>query len=234
MTQRYLNSSERILDERGHANLSYVSDTPVTKELVEGILKITEITVKPGMGFLPHLHKGIDLITIPLEGKLERVNSTGESYVIERGTVNVLETGWGIQHYEYNKSCSTELKCVELEFRNAKLTKPRNRLYVTDPKPNTIKRLLNCKRDDEIGSYGYSVLSVNLEAGSSKRFIKESESHEVVFYIIDGLIRIGEHLLLSGDTFVCNSDIKCDVFCKTASHFIVAEIRAPRNKHFNN
>ena len=60
--------------------------------------------VAPGEGFQTHPHKNMEVVSIPLKGKLRHGDSIANTRTITSGDVQVMSTGSGILHSEYNGS----------------------------------------------------------------------------------------------------------------------------------
>ena len=58
--------------------------------------------IDAGMGFDRHPHDNMEIVTIPLEGKLEHKDSMGNTMLILSGDVQIMSAGTGIFHSEYN------------------------------------------------------------------------------------------------------------------------------------
>jgi redox-sensitive bicupin YhaK (pirin superfamily) len=60
--------------------------------------------IAPGMGFGPHAHRDMEIITYVLEGGLRHRDSTGENHVLRPNEVQTMSAGSGIVHSEFNAS----------------------------------------------------------------------------------------------------------------------------------
>ncbi|MDC7993571.1 pirin family protein [Altibacter sp. HG106] len=230
MASKIIQSDARIEDARGFAHLKYISDQPEMNEILTGILKVTEISIEPGMGFLPHTHKHIDLVTIPLQGSLERVNSNGENILIQPGTVNVIRAGNGISHYEYNSSKEHSCQCLELEFTNASNKRATSLLYETSRLDNCLKAIIRNKESKSPLSSGYDVYVGNFRKDQVYTYKKKKDTNVVVAYILQGKLEVGKEIMSERETLICDKDDYCRLTFKEDSFIVLAEIILPWNK----
>lgn len=70
-----------------------------------GLLRVlNDDYVKAGMGFGTHPHKNMEIISIPIKGKIKHKDSMNHNAVIETGEVQVMSAGTGVEHSEFNSS----------------------------------------------------------------------------------------------------------------------------------
>jgi quercetin 2,3-dioxygenase len=82
--------------------------------------------VTGGMGFGTHPHNNMEIISIPLEGDLEHMDSMGNVSVIKHGDVQVMSAGTGITHSEYNENKDKPVKFLQIwVFPNKENVAPR-------------------------------------------------------------------------------------------------------------
>ncbi len=80
-----------------------------------GALRVlNDDTVAPGMGFDTHPHKNMEVVSIPLKGYLRHGDSLEHSEVITPGDIQVMSTGTGIYHSEYNDSKTENLEFLQI------------------------------------------------------------------------------------------------------------------------
>jgi redox-sensitive bicupin YhaK (pirin superfamily) len=70
--------------------------------------------VEGGNGFGAHPHDNMEIISIPLEGKLEHKDSMGNSGTIEPNEIQVMSAGTGVRHSEFNGSATDPVKFLQI------------------------------------------------------------------------------------------------------------------------
>lgn len=118
-----------------------------------GALRVlNDDTVHGGMGFGTHPHDNMEIISIPLEGDLQHRDSMGNVAVIQKGDIQVLSAGTGIQHSEYNKNPDEPVKFLQIWiFPNKRNVTPRYD-QITIPqedKQDKLLQVLSPDPDDE-------------------------------------------------------------------------------------
>lgn len=118
-----------------------------------GTLRVlNDDSVKGGMGFGKHPHDNMEIISIPLEGDLEHKDSMGNTTVIRKGDIQVMSSGTGIYHSEYNKNADQTVKFLQIWiFPNKKNVQPRYdqvTLNEADRK-NKLQQILSPNTSDE-------------------------------------------------------------------------------------
>lgn len=100
-------------NERGHANhgwldtyhtFSFASYYDESKMGFGALCVLNDDVIKPLKGFGTHSHSNMEIVSIPLYGRLEHRDSEGNVQTIESGEVQVMSAGTGIYHSEYNPS----------------------------------------------------------------------------------------------------------------------------------
>lgn len=91
-----------------------------------GALRVlNDDSVDPSMGFDTHPHKNMEVISIPLKGYLRHGDSVQNTKTITPGDIQVMSTGSGIYHSEYNDSKEEQLEFLQIwVFPRIENTKP--------------------------------------------------------------------------------------------------------------
>ena len=75
---------------------------------------LNDDTVAPGEGFGMHPHKNMEVVSIPLQGYLRHGDSVQNESTIAPGEIQVMSTGTGIYHSEYNASKTEDAKFLQI------------------------------------------------------------------------------------------------------------------------
>ncbi|MDA1354308.1 MAG: pirin family protein [bacterium] len=80
-----------------------------------GLIRVfNDDVIAPGRGFDTHPHKNMEIITIPLTGKLAHRDSMGNESVILPGEVQAMSAGKGVRHSEYNASDTDPINLFQI------------------------------------------------------------------------------------------------------------------------
>ena len=80
-----------------------------------GVLRVlNDDVIAPGKGFDTHPHKNMEIITIPLEGKLIHKDDMGNEGIISDSDVQVMSAGKGVYHSEFNADKNKEVKVLQI------------------------------------------------------------------------------------------------------------------------
>jgi redox-sensitive bicupin YhaK (pirin superfamily) len=109
--------------ERGHVNLGWLDSFHSfsfgqyhdPEKVHFGALRVVnDDSIAGGGGFGAHPHDNMEIITIPLEGKLAHKDSTGNEGIISKGDIQIMSAGTGIRHSEYNASQTEQARFLQI------------------------------------------------------------------------------------------------------------------------
>ena len=110
-------------NERGRSQYSWLDSrhtfsfanyyNPANKG-VSALRVINDDRVAPGTGFETHSHWNVEIISYIMQGAIEHKDSMGNVTRLEAGDFQVMTTGTGVTHSEYNPSSSEELRFLQI------------------------------------------------------------------------------------------------------------------------
>lgn len=104
-----------------------------------------------GQGFGRHSHRDMEIISIPLSGKLEHGDNIGNQGIIETGEIQVMSAGTGITHSEMNGDANDPVKFLQIWVVPNKMNvTPRyQQIRMSDiMQPNDFNQVLSPNADD--------------------------------------------------------------------------------------
>ena len=146
----------------------------------------------------------MEIITIPLSGKLRHADNVGNEEVISAGEVQVMSAGSGIWHSEYNASDTDDLNLFQIWiFTNKRKLKPRydQKMFDKAGRIDKWQLLVSPNGQSESLSINQSAYISLIESRNEKDFIYElkEQGNGVYFMLIKGNAEIEDHLLESRD-----------------------------------
>lgn len=159
--------------------------------------------ISPGEGFDMHPHKNMEVVSIPLKGYLKHGDSIENQSIITPGEIQVMSTGKGIYHSEYNGSNEKDLELLQIWIiPNKEETEPEYHNYnilplmkhnelatFISPNGNTLAHLLQ----DAWFSMG------TLSANHKVSYHLHKPHTGVYFFIIEGNVDIADENLTRRD-----------------------------------
>jgi quercetin 2,3-dioxygenase len=187
---------------RGHANYGWL-DTNYSFSFANyynpervhfGNLRVlNDDIVQAGSGFGNHPHDNMEIITIPLSGKLTHKDSMGHEQEIGVDEVQVMSAGTGIFHSEYNNS-ETDTNILQLwilpKLKNVKPTY-NQALFPIEEAHNKWQFLVNDNNSPLTINQEARVSRIKLSKGMEVSYELRKGSHGSFLFLIEGKISIG-------------------------------------------
>lgn len=198
---------------RGHANHGWLNtfhtfsfaDYYDKERMGFGVLRvINDDTVAPGEGFGTHPHHNMEIISIPLAGKLQHADSMGYSSTIEKGEVQVMSAGTGITHSEMNASTTEEVKFLQIwVIPNKRAVEPRyGQLRIAEyAQPNKLQQIVSPNSHDP-GVWIHQDAWFHLgtfDSGLKFTHTMQSGANGLYIFVISGQFQISDELLDARD-----------------------------------
>jgi redox-sensitive bicupin YhaK (pirin superfamily) len=195
-----------------------------------GALRVlNDDTVSGGMGFGEHPHDNMEIISIPLEGKLQHKDSMGNVATIETGEIQVMSAGTGIYHAEYNPDLHHPVKFLQIWlFPNKRNVSPRyDQISLNDSgKRNELVQILSPDAADA-GVWVYQDAWFNLanfDAGIAKAYALHKEGNGVYIFVLEGELEVNGEKLETRDGLGVWDTGSIEIKAGTAAKFLLMEV----------
>lgn len=195
-----------------------------------GALRVlNDDTVSPAMGFGTHGHQDMEIVSIPLSGKLAHKDNTGTAKTIEVGEVQIMSAGTGIRHSEFNESESSPVNFLQIWILpKEKGIHPRYEQKRFDPtnRKNQFQVVVSPEKNiDAIWINQDSYFSLlDLDQGNSIDYILHQKENGVYIFLIDGQIKIGDTILEKRDGIEISEIDKFPIVAQENSQILCIEV----------
>ncbi len=170
-----------------------------------GVLRvINDDFVIGGQGFGKHSHRDMEIISIPLAGKLAHGDNIGNEGVIETGEIQVMSAGTGITHSEMNGDADEPVQFLQIWVMPNKMNvAPRYQQVRMSElmQPNKFNQVLSPNADDAgVWIYQNAWFSMgNFDKGVSETYQLKDPSNGVYVFVISGKATVNDDVLATRD-----------------------------------
>jgi quercetin 2,3-dioxygenase len=168
--------------------------------------------VEGGMGFGKHPHDNMEIITIPLEGALEHKDSMGNGTVIQKGDIQVMSAGTGIEHSEFNHSKNAPVKLLQIwVFPEKKNVEPRYQQITLNPQ-DRVNKLQQILSPDPAGTGVWIHQQAwfhlgRFQSGKGETYTVKKPGNGIYAFVISGTFLVaGEKLETRDGLGIWNTD----------------------------
>jgi quercetin 2,3-dioxygenase len=224
--------------ERGHINLGWLDSFHSfsfgqyhdPKKVHFGALRVVnDDSIAGGGGFGTHPHDNMEIVTIPLEGKLSHKDSTGNEGIIHKGDIQIMSAGTGIRHSEYNASATETAKLLQIwvfpKLKNIKPVYGQKTFDLKDRKnkwqvvvsPDAAEQALNINQDAQFSL-------VDLEAGNSIGYQMKWKNSGLYLFVIEGAIQTSDQALSNRDALGISETEQVKIVAVSDAHLLAIEI----------
>ncbi len=195
-----------------------------------GVLRVlNDDTIAPGTGFDTHPHKDMEIISIPLEGKLRHEDSMGNISVIEEGDIQVMTAGSGIHHSEYNASKEKIGKFLQIWiFPREKGLKPTyDQISIRDlQKRNELFQIVSPNKEDQ-GAYinqdAWFFLG-EYDSDETESYNIRKENNGAYIFVLEGKIEVEDTILERRDAIGITDKVSITIKAKDNSKFLLMDV----------
>ncbi len=225
-------------NERGHVNLGWLDSYHSfsfgqyhdPKKIHFGALRVVnDDSIAGGGGFGAHPHDNMEIVTIPLEGKLAHKDSTGNEGIISKGDVQIMSAGTGIRHSEYNASSTGDARLLQIwvfpKMKNIKPVYGQKTFDIKDRKnkwqvvvsPDKTEQALNINQDARF-SLG------QLDEGQTLSYDTKFKGSGIYLLVIEGEVEIGNQNLQKRDAVGISGTDKIEIRASKDSEILAIEV----------
>jgi redox-sensitive bicupin YhaK (pirin superfamily) len=190
---------------------------------------VNDDTIAPGTGFDKHPHKDMEIITIPLAGAVEHLDSTGAHGVTPAGAVQVMSAGRHVAHSERNASATESLALFQIWIEPKSYgIDPRYDEKTFDPSERDGHWQLLVSNDGRRGS-----LSIHQDAFISLGRFRSGEKFDYALHdpdnvafvmVVEGKASIANESLGRRDAIGMSSALSFDGIMDTTGELMIIEI----------
>lgn len=111
---------------RSHHSFSFGDYYDPENKGISSLRVINDDYIKAGAGFEQHPHFNMEIFTFIISGELEHKDTMGNITQIKAGEVQLMSTGSGVEHSEYNPSSTEDCHLLQVWIRtHTKNTEPK-------------------------------------------------------------------------------------------------------------
>ncbi|MEO5564541.1 MAG: pirin family protein [Chitinophagaceae bacterium] len=195
-----------------------------------GALRVlNDDTVAGGMGFGMHPHDNMEIITIPLSGKLEHKDSMGNTGTINKGEIQVMSAGTGVQHSEKNNDPQEHVKLLQIWlFPDTRNVKPRydQKAFDIDAAKNKLVNVVSPMGEKEglnIHQHAWFHLG-KLDKDVNTTYELKDKTNGVYAFVIDGDVTINGEKLNRRDGLGISETDKLEIKTDSEAEILLMEV----------
>jgi len=225
-------------DSRGDANHGWLKSSHTfsfanyhnPERMGFGVLRvINDDFVIGGQGFGNHSHRNMEIISIPLSGKLAHGDSIGNEGVIETGEIQVMSAGTGITHSEMNGDDAEAVRFLQIWVKPNKMdVAPRyQQVHMGDiMRPNEFSQVLSPNADDAgVWIHQDAWFSMgDFDEGISQTYQLNDPNNGVYVFVLSGEVVIHGQVLSTRDGLCIWDTQSFTMDATVASRVLVMEV----------
>lgn len=193
------------------------------------LLVINQDTIQWGYGFPSHPHDNMEIITIPLTGRLAHKDSTGKEETIGYGDVQMMSAGTWVVHSEYNASKTEPTHLLQIWIApHTQWIAPRHdsKSFNFDDKSNELQLLVsNDWREWGLMIHQHAFISIWTFTKDTEIEYKKYLPHNGIYlFIISGNVHIFDEKLWKSDAMEITDEQIVKVTAGEKSQVLILEV----------
>lgn len=196
-----------------------------------GLLRVlNDDLVAPDRGFDTHPHKNMEIVTIPLEGKLAHKDSMGNESEILPGEVQAMSAGKGVLHSEFNASPKDSINLFQIWIMPDKHNiEPRydQQHFDASERQNVFQTIVSPLGTDDPGvklNQTTYFKRADISKGQTITYQKEVTSNGIYIMVIEGDAIIDGHSLSRRDAIGVTEQESVEISASVDTSILVIEV----------
>jgi len=184
--------------------------------------------IAPARGFGEHPHENMEIVSIPLEGKLAHADSTGGKGVIEKGEIQIMSAGTGVFHSEKNPSPSEWTNLLQIWIiPNTLNINPRYGQLEYHLDNNELKTLIQPEVESGKLSLQQNAWFKMAKFDAEKELsitLEDAENNGLYLFVINGSLEVDGKKLNKRDAIGIWETKKINIKINEKSEFLIIEV----------
>lgn len=224
-------------DSRGHTSTDWLESRHTfsfaeyfnPRRMNFGALRVlNDDRVAPGQGFDTHPHKNMEIVSIPLKGKLKHGDNRQNNRTITVGDIQTMSAGTGIYHSEMNGSDTEPVEFLQIWILPDELNvTPAYRDYDIRPllRKNELALIVSPDGDAPATLHQQTWFSIGEVEGGRKLGYHTHQTHcGVYLFLIEGEIKVDGTLLSRRDGMGIYETGSFELETLKDSHILIIEV----------
>ena len=189
--------------------------------------------VAAGRGFGAHPHENMEIVSIPLEGKLAHKDSTGSEGVIQKSEIQFMSAGTGVTHSEMNGSVTEAVKFLQIWIIPNKMNiTPRYGQMEYAVNDNEIKTLIQPTTAEGTLRLQQNAWFKMAKFDSDKETtitVEDPKNNGIYIFLLNGSIEVDGNSLQTRDAIGIWDTDKVSIKTNDKSEFLIIEVQMNLN-----
>lgn len=184
--------------------------------------------VAAGRGFGAHPHENMEIVSIPLEGKLAHKDSTGSEGVIQKSEIQFMSAGTGVTHSEMNGSVTEAVKFLQIWIIPNKMNiTPRYGQMEYAVNDNEVKTLIQPTTAEGTLRLQQNAWFKMAKFDSDKETtitVEDPKNNGIYIFLLNGSIEVDGNSLQTRDAIGIWDTDKVSIKTNDKSEFLIIEV----------